>query len=206
MRARQRRKEVLFSDGEPVMIVGEWDGIERIVGLAEQYGFEQLERLQAHMCVRKFNFSDLFLELDRAAKNDQARVFTSYLEEVKSAAEKAENCVCLRYCEHDLLDLFESVIGRYQEEGGKEPEGRYSIPRIIERFFTDFDYHEFSVCHLDDPSTIANALRGEVVEYYGADCWDQAEMEINQITPSKRMQLDFSDLVEILHGICLECA
>jgi hypothetical protein len=71
-------------------------------------------------------------------------------------------------------------------------------------FFDNFDYH-FDVNDDSDPFTIAEVLKEEVIEFYSSSCWDQTEMEINDLNPMERAKLKFQDVVEWLYGCCVEC-
>jgi hypothetical protein len=55
------------------------------------------------------------------------------------------------------------------------------------------------VYHADSAMRVPNALHEHVVEYFEGGCWDQAEMEVNQLTRSERRRLEFPDLVEIFY-------
>ncbi len=195
-----KEKEILYIDNSPICLLEKYHDLATL----RKNRLYRLEELFNKRCIIYKYFPDLQKDIDEALNNNKFEKFQWILKEIQYFLNDAQDCIYLRPYKVELTNFMENLVAVYKKELRENPDDNEKIEKIISRFFNDFEYHEFSNIGDDNPVTVVCAIKNEVLEYFGGSGWEQAEMYINDLNPFDREKLDFADMVEILHGFCLE--
>jgi hypothetical protein len=102
-----------------------------------------------------------------------------------------------------LKKILKDAVDRHFIGLKKDPQNYESINKVITRFFDQFDLH-FHITDQDNSMTIVECVWEEVVEFYGGECWTQAELYFSRLDQGEKEKLYFSNYIEILYGFCMD--
>lgn len=197
---------ILYVDNYPREILfWEKDILDFFKQTSSMQNLSTLRELLEQKVILQRDFEDLRKNLELVKETAALESFRWIEESISDYLESAEDCMYLRRKEVDLEFFLHETIERWQV-GWLEDDYEESAVQVIQKAFHHIeDFYGFDLPDKSNSRNISSAVHKGVEGYWwGRRCWESVELDINDMNPFYRSEMDLQELMEMLYWSCVE--